>query len=195
MRTITSLVLVALTAACAVGPGYHRPSLGMPDGWRPSSASEDSLRPFYDSLRTSRDTLLPHGADTARVPFAYDTAPAGARGDTAAALKWLDLVQDSVHQVEPFQRRGRVAEMARPGAGFGAAPAGRHRPAGQPRRADGHRGDRRIPRAVPRDARRAPSRGHGQRPGGAQRAGVRHVRVVHLRRAPGHRRPELGARC
>jgi len=96
MRTITSLVLVALTAACAVGPGYHRPSLGMPDGWRPSSASEDSLRPFYDSLRTSRDTLLPHGADTARVPFAYATAPAGARGDTAAALKWLDLVQDSV---------------------------------------------------------------------------------------------------
>src|SRR5438093_921887 len=88
MRTITSLVLVALTAACAVGPGYHRPSLGMPDGWRPSSASEDSLRPFYDSLRTSRDTLLPHGADPARVPFAYDTAPAGARGDPAAAPTW-----------------------------------------------------------------------------------------------------------
>src|SRR2546422_4203525 len=82
--------------ACAVGPGSRRPSLGMPDGWRPRSASEDSLRPFYDSLRTSRDTLLPHGADTARVPFAYDTAPAGARGDTAVALKWLDLVQDSV---------------------------------------------------------------------------------------------------
>src|SRR5881409_3739560 len=96
MRTITSLVLVALTAACAVGPGYHRPSLGMPDGWRPSSASEDSLRPFYDSLRTSRDTLLPHSGDTARVPFAYDTAPARASGDTAVALKWLDLVQDSV---------------------------------------------------------------------------------------------------
>src|SRR5256886_9308087 len=96
MRTITALVLVALTAACAVGPGYHRPSLGMPDGWRPSSASEDSLRPSYDSLRTSRDTLLPHGADAARVPFAYDTAPAGASGDTTVALKWLDLVQDSV---------------------------------------------------------------------------------------------------
>src|SRR3989449_4449363 len=88
--------LIALTAACAVGPGYRRPSLGMPDGWRPRSAAEDSLRRFYDSLRTSRDTLLPHGADTARVPFAYDTAPAGARGDTAVALKWLDLVQDSV---------------------------------------------------------------------------------------------------
>src|SRR5207247_640574 len=86
MRTITSLVLVALTAACAVGPGYHRPSLGMPDGWRPSSASEDSLRPFYDSLRTSRDTLLPHGADTARLPFTYDVLRA------TADLSWeLDV--------------------------------------------------------------------------------------------------------
>jgi len=86
MRTITSLVLVALTAACAVGPGYHRPSLGMPDGWRPSSASEDSLRPFYDSLRTSRDTLLPPGADTARVPFAYDTTRRGPDADSLVAL-------------------------------------------------------------------------------------------------------------
>src|SRR2546428_6855285 len=96
MRTITSLVLVALTASCAVGPGYRRPSLGTPSGWRPAPASEDSLRPFYDSLRTSRDTLLPHGADTARVPFAYDITPAGTSSDTAVALKWLDLVQDSV---------------------------------------------------------------------------------------------------
>src|SRR2546428_8863125 len=96
MRTITSLVLVALTAACAVGPGYHRPSLGMPDGWRPSSASEDSLRPFYDSLRTSRDTLLPHGGDTAPVPFPSDTSPAGARGATAVGLKWLALAPGSV---------------------------------------------------------------------------------------------------
>src|SRR3989442_1057446 len=96
MRTVTSFALVALMAACAVGPGSRRPSLGMPDGWRPAAASQDSLRPFYDSLRTSRDTLLPPGADTARVPFAYDTAPARASGDTAVALKWLDLVQDSV---------------------------------------------------------------------------------------------------
>src|SRR5437773_8863195 len=65
--------LIALTAACAVGPGYRRSSLGMPDGWRPRAASEDSLRRFYDSLRTSRDTLLPAGADTARLPFSYDT--------------------------------------------------------------------------------------------------------------------------
>jgi len=96
MRTLTSFALVALMAACAAGPGYRRPGLGMPAGWRRTAASQDSLRPFYDSLRTSRDTLLPPGADTARVPFAYDTAPAGASGDTAVALKWLDLVQDSV---------------------------------------------------------------------------------------------------
>ena len=96
MRTLTSFALVALMAACAAGPGYRRPGLGMPAGWRRTAASQDSLRPFYDSLRTSRDTLLPPGADTARVPFAYDTAPAGASGDTAVALRWLDLVQDSV---------------------------------------------------------------------------------------------------
>ena len=96
MRTVTSFALVALMAGCAVGPGYRRPGLGMPASWRRTPASQDSLRPFYDSLRTSRDTLLPPGADTARVPFAYDTAPAGASGDTTVALKWLDLVQDSV---------------------------------------------------------------------------------------------------
>jgi len=96
MRTLTSFALVALMAACAAGPGYRRPGLGMPAGWRRTAASQDSLRPFYDSLRTSRDTLLPPGADTARVPFAHDTALGGASGDTAVALKWLDLVQDSV---------------------------------------------------------------------------------------------------
>src|SRR5437016_12671838 len=96
MRTVTSVALVALMAACAVGPGYRRPGLGLPASWRRTPAPQASLRPFYDSLRTSRDTLLPPGADTARVPFAYDTAPAGASGDTAVALKWLDLVQDSV---------------------------------------------------------------------------------------------------
>src|SRR5437867_8935085 len=96
MRRVILLAFVALSAACAVGPGYRRPSLAMPDGWRPTTASADSLRPFFDSLRTSRDTLLPPGADTARVPFAYDTTMPGLRADSAAALQWLDLVQDSV---------------------------------------------------------------------------------------------------
>src|SRR5713101_4557950 len=90
------VALFALTEACAVGPRYRRSSVGMPDGWRGPAASEDSLRSFYDSLRTSRDTLLPPGADTARVPFAYDTAARGSAADSGATLRWLDLLQDSV---------------------------------------------------------------------------------------------------
>jgi len=78
------LALLLLTAGCAVGPGYHRPELGMPATWRKSAPSSDSLRPFYDSLRTSRDTLLPPGADTARVAFAYDTT---ARGSSTRACE------------------------------------------------------------------------------------------------------------
>jgi len=93
---VALIALIALIGACAVGPGYRRSSVGMPDGWRRPAASQDSLRPFYDSLRTSRDTLLPPGADTARVPFAYDTAPARPGADSGAALRWLDLIQDSV---------------------------------------------------------------------------------------------------
>src|SRR5881628_2192804 len=99
MRRLVLLALfalIALTEACAVGPGYRRSSLGMPDGWRPRAASEDSLRPFYDSLRTSRDTLLPAGTDTARVPFTYDTTPLPPRpgADSGAALRWLDLIDE-----------------------------------------------------------------------------------------------------
>src|SRR3989441_783507 len=92
------LILLLLTAGCAVGPGYHRPALGMPSAWRTSSTAEDSLRSFYDSLRTSRDTLLPPGADTARVPFAYDTTPRIRSADSGVALRWSDLLQDSVLQ-------------------------------------------------------------------------------------------------
>ncbi len=90
------LVSMMLAASCAVGPGYHRSSLGMPNGWRPTAASEDSLRPFFDSLRTGRDTLLPPGTDTARVPFSYDTSSVRAGGGSGAALRWVDLIQDSV---------------------------------------------------------------------------------------------------
>src|SRR2546429_7485242 len=93
---LASVALIALAEACAVGPRYRRASLGMPDGWRRPATSEDSLRSFYDSLRTSRDTLLPAGADTARVPFGYDTSSVRAGGDSGAALRWVDLIQDSV---------------------------------------------------------------------------------------------------
>lgn len=90
------VALLLLTAGCAVGPAYHRPALGMPAVWRKSAPSADSLRPFYDSLRTSRDTLLPPGADTARVPFAYDTTAHASQADSGPTLRWGDLLQDSV---------------------------------------------------------------------------------------------------
>src|SRR5256885_1668531 len=90
------LVSMMVAASCAGGPGHRRSSLGLPDGWRRPATSEDSLRSFYDSLRTSRDTLLPAGADTARVPFGYDTASLRAGRDSGAALRWVDLIQDSV---------------------------------------------------------------------------------------------------
>src|SRR3989440_11670201 len=92
---LASATLLVLVEACAVGPRYRRSSVGMPDGWRRPAASEDSLRSFYDSLRTSRDTLLPPGADTARVPFAYDTTSPGPRGDSGAALQWLQPIPES----------------------------------------------------------------------------------------------------
>ncbi|HVH09777.1 MAG TPA: efflux transporter outer membrane subunit [Gemmatimonadales bacterium] len=94
---VALVTLLSLTAACAVGPGYRRPALGMPDAWRPVAASEDSLRPFFDSLRTAPDTLLPAGADTARVRNTFDRAAfTEQRADTGVGLQWPDLVQDSV---------------------------------------------------------------------------------------------------
>src|SRR5438034_1042481 len=90
------LVSMVLAASCAVGTGYHRAPLGIPNGWRPPAASEDSLRPFFDSLRSGRDTLLPPGTDTARVPFGYDTVSVRTGGASGAALRWVDLIQDSV---------------------------------------------------------------------------------------------------
>src|SRR5260370_14651031 len=90
------LALLLLTAGCAVGPGYHRPELGMPATWRKSAPSSDSLRPFYDSLRTSRDTLLPPGADTARVAFAYDTTARRSAARSAPTPPRIYLLQESL---------------------------------------------------------------------------------------------------
>src|SRR5260370_19603416 len=58
--------------------------------------SEGLLRLFFDSLRTGRDALLRPGTDTARVPFGYDTSSVRAGGGSGAALRWIDLIQDSV---------------------------------------------------------------------------------------------------
>src|SRR4029077_16222211 len=94
--TARLLAVLVLTAGCAVGPGYHRPALGVPPAYRNSSAAEDSLRAFYDSLRPSRDALLPRGAATARVPFAYDATSRTRSADSGVTLRWPDLLQDSV---------------------------------------------------------------------------------------------------
>src|SRR5207253_11520068 len=82
---------------------------------RPPAPSEDSLRPFFDSLRTSRDTLLPPGTDTARVPFTYDTSRAGLRADSAARLRWVELLADSVlrHLVDTALEANRDVRTAR----------------------------------------------------------------------------------
>ncbi len=79
MRTLPSLGLVALITACAIGPGYRPPPLGIPENWRPPGASEDSLRSFYDSLRSSSDSV-----------------PLRPAADSVAVLRWIDLIRDSV---------------------------------------------------------------------------------------------------
>ncbi len=93
---ITYAALVAMAAGCAVGPSYRRPDLPVPTEWRPPSPSADSLRPFFDSLRTSRDSLGPAADDTLRVPPASDSALIGRfqLADSIANLGWFDLLQD-----------------------------------------------------------------------------------------------------
>lgn len=79
MRRLPIGLAAWLAAACAVGPSYHRPDLGAPESWRPPSATADSLRPFYDSLRSSGESTLPQPT----VSF-----------DSVANLDWFDLLRD-----------------------------------------------------------------------------------------------------
>src|SRR5262249_48106489 len=65
--------------ACAIGPSYKRPDVGMPKEYRPPSTTADSLRPFYDSLRASRESTV---AEPTVAP------------DSVANLDWFDLLQD-----------------------------------------------------------------------------------------------------
>ncbi len=79
MRRLLAGLAAGLAAACAVGPSYHRPDLGVPDAWRPPSATADSLRPFYDSLRSSGESTLPQPTMSL---------------DSVANLDWFDLLRD-----------------------------------------------------------------------------------------------------
>lgn len=79
MRRLLAVAAIGLASACAVGPSYHRPALEVPEAWRPPSATADSLRPFYDSLRSSAESTL--GQPTVSL-------------DSVANLDWFDLLRD-----------------------------------------------------------------------------------------------------
>jgi multidrug efflux system outer membrane protein len=88
-------VLLGVATACAVGPGYHRPELGVPAEWRRVDPQADSLRPFYDSLAANRDTLpldpnAPEEISDSSLPTGQFLV------DTTGALAWFDLMQDPV---------------------------------------------------------------------------------------------------
>jgi multidrug efflux system outer membrane protein len=102
--------LVAAFAAAAlgcVGPNYHRPRTDPPPEWRPTPALADSLRPLYDSLAASRDSLAHGPGDTIAPPPPGEksgprTGPVGAGAvpnyrlsDTSAMLTWAALFADS----------------------------------------------------------------------------------------------------
>ncbi len=79
MRPLLAVVSAGLAGACAIGPSYHRSDAGVPDAWRPPSATADSLRPFYDSLRASAESAA---------------ARPTVSPDSVANLDWFDLFQD-----------------------------------------------------------------------------------------------------
>jgi multidrug efflux system outer membrane protein len=113
-RLILGAVLACAAAGCAVGPGYHRPELGVPAEWRRTDPTADSLRPFYDSLMANRDTLpldpnRPEAisADTSARPGVFVT-------DTTARLVWFDLLRDPELRklVETALRENRDVRVA-----------------------------------------------------------------------------------
>lgn len=92
--------VMALAAACAVGPRYHRPEVPLPAQYRPPSGGEDSLQATYDALAASRDSMAARGFDTAAAGPDASAHPRAGRGfqlaDTSANRSWLDLFQDTV---------------------------------------------------------------------------------------------------
>ena len=93
-------LLVLLAAGCAIGPGFHRPNTDPPAAYRPPSLSEDSMRPKYDTLALSRDSMASRKRDTA--VYQSDAAAQSVTridftlSDTAANVSWFDLFQDTV---------------------------------------------------------------------------------------------------
>jgi outer membrane protein, multidrug efflux system len=99
VRPLLAVVSAGLAGACAIGPSYHRPDVGVPDAWRPPSATADSLKPFYDSLRASAESAAPRPT----------VSP-----DSVANLDWFDLFQDPELRrlVETALRQNRDIRVA-----------------------------------------------------------------------------------
>jgi len=105
---------VCAAAGCAVGPGYHRPELGVPPEWRRVDPAADSLRPFYDSLRANRDTLPLNPNPTAMVSVDSSAGAGVFLTDTTANLVWFDLLRDPELRklVETALRENRDVRVA-----------------------------------------------------------------------------------
>lgn len=94
MRRTLLPSLTALALAACVGPTPHTPEVPVPAAWRPPSASEDSTRWFYDSLRAARpDSIAAMGAPAPTGP-AYP-APTMDSAAVAGIVSWFDLLQDT----------------------------------------------------------------------------------------------------
>jgi multidrug efflux system outer membrane protein len=105
---------VCAVGGCAVGPGYHRPELGVPAEWRRTDPTEDSLRLFYDSLMANRDTL-PLNPNRAEAVSGDTAVRAGVfLADTTANLVWFDLLRDPELRrlVETALRENRDVRVA-----------------------------------------------------------------------------------
>ena len=89
-----------MAAACAIGPGYHRPDVQAPPQYRAPSASEDSMRGVYGALAASRDSMASRRPDTA----GFESAARGHAQtrlnfelpNAAETVSGFDLFQDSV---------------------------------------------------------------------------------------------------
>ncbi len=97
---VAALVAPLVVAACAIGPGYHRPDVQPPAQYRAPSASEDSLAATYAALAASRDSMASRKPDTAMSESAARAHP-DSRLDfqlpnVAATVSWFDLFQDTV---------------------------------------------------------------------------------------------------
>jgi outer membrane protein, multidrug efflux system len=105
MKRFFLIVPFAFALACAVGPSYHRPRVDSPPAYQGPSATEDSMKATFDSLASSRDSMIHLPGDTMHAPPAGEaaggrtgetTTPNYKLSDTAANVSWFDLFQDTV---------------------------------------------------------------------------------------------------